>query len=180
MPLKFVPKGPINNNPALVQIMAWRRLGDKPLSEPMMVRVPTHICVTRPQWVKHPHDPGVAGNYWFWRPSNKTSKLRFTGLCERYPPVTGGFPSQRASYAENYSIWWHHHEQLARAKINWSLPFYRWWSEYCGKHSNVLASACYFWYFWYTPFWIDMYIYLKVQKCLLNVISYQVTKHYLP
>ena len=23
--LKFVPKGPINNNPALVQIMAWRR-----------------------------------------------------------------------------------------------------------------------------------------------------------
>ena len=35
--LKFVPKGPINNIPALVQIMAWRRPGDKPLSEPMMV-----------------------------------------------------------------------------------------------------------------------------------------------
>ena len=52
--LKFVPKGPINNIPALVQIMAWRRPGDKPLSEPMMVRLPTHICVTRPQWVK-PH-----------------------------------------------------------------------------------------------------------------------------
>ena len=49
--LKFVPKGPINNNPALVQIMAWRRSGDKPLSEPIMVRLPTHICVTRPQWV---------------------------------------------------------------------------------------------------------------------------------
>ena len=49
--LKFVPKGPINNNPALVQIMAWRRPGDKPLSEPMMVRLLTHICVTRPQWV---------------------------------------------------------------------------------------------------------------------------------
>ena len=31
--------------------MAWRRSGDKPLSEPMMVRLPTHICVTRPQWV---------------------------------------------------------------------------------------------------------------------------------
>ena len=50
--LKFVPKGPINNNPALVQIMAWRRPGDKPLSESMLVRLPTHICVTRPQWVK--------------------------------------------------------------------------------------------------------------------------------
>ena len=49
--LKFVPKGPINNNPALVQIMAWRRPGDKSLSEPMMVCLPTHICVTRPQWV---------------------------------------------------------------------------------------------------------------------------------
>ena len=49
--LKFVLKGPINNIPALVQIMAWRRPGDKPLSEPMRVRLPTHICVTRPQWV---------------------------------------------------------------------------------------------------------------------------------
>ena len=34
--LKFVPKGPIKNIPALVQIMAWRRPGDKLLSEPMM------------------------------------------------------------------------------------------------------------------------------------------------
>ena len=45
--LKFVPKGPINNIPTLVQIMAWRRPGDKPLSEPMMVSLPKHICVTR-------------------------------------------------------------------------------------------------------------------------------------
>ena len=50
--LKFVPYGPINNIPALVQIMAWPRSGDKPLSEPMVGRLPTHICVTRPQWVK--------------------------------------------------------------------------------------------------------------------------------
>ena len=50
--LKFVSKGPINNIPALVQIMAWRRPDDKPLSEPMMVCLLTHICVTRPQWVK--------------------------------------------------------------------------------------------------------------------------------
>ena len=47
--LKFVPTGPINNIPALVQIMAWRRPGDKLLSEPMMVSLLTHICVTRPQ-----------------------------------------------------------------------------------------------------------------------------------
>ena len=36
--LTFVPKGPINNNPVLVQIMAWRRIGDKPLSEPIMTQ----------------------------------------------------------------------------------------------------------------------------------------------
>ena len=47
--LKYVHNGPIDNNPALVEIMAWRRSGDKPLSQPMMISLPTHICVTRPQ-----------------------------------------------------------------------------------------------------------------------------------
>ena len=47
--LNFVPKGPIDNIPALFQIMAWHRRGDKPLSEPMMVSSLTHICVTGPQ-----------------------------------------------------------------------------------------------------------------------------------
>ena len=51
--LTFVPKGPINNIPALVQTMSWRRSGDKPLSEPMMVSLLTDICVTRAQWVKN-------------------------------------------------------------------------------------------------------------------------------
>ena len=41
--LKFVPKGPINNIPALVQIMACRLPGDKPLSEPLMVRLSRHV-----------------------------------------------------------------------------------------------------------------------------------------
>ena len=49
--LKFVLKGLINNIPALVRIMAWRHPGDKPLPDPMMVSLLTHICVTRPQWV---------------------------------------------------------------------------------------------------------------------------------
>ena len=50
--LKYVLYCPINNMSALVQVMAWRRPGDKPLTEPMVVRLLTHICVTRPQWVK--------------------------------------------------------------------------------------------------------------------------------
>ena len=49
--LKFVPKCPINNIPALVQVMAWRRPGDKPSSEPMMASLLTHICSSRSQWV---------------------------------------------------------------------------------------------------------------------------------
>ena len=44
--LKFVPKGPINNIPALVQIMVWCHPGDKLLSEPMVISLPTlHIYV---------------------------------------------------------------------------------------------------------------------------------------
>ena len=36
MSQKFVPKNPINKKTTVVQIMSWRRTGDKPLSEPMM------------------------------------------------------------------------------------------------------------------------------------------------
>ena len=50
--VKFVPNGLINNFPPLVQIMSWRRPGDKALSEPMVVSFLTHICVTWHQWVK--------------------------------------------------------------------------------------------------------------------------------
>ena len=49
--LKFVPKRPINNIPALVQIMAWHRPGDKPLSEPMMVTL-FYFCACKTlQWL---------------------------------------------------------------------------------------------------------------------------------
>ena len=70
--LKFVPKGPIKNIPALVQIMAWRRPGGKPLSEPMLVSLTTHICVTRPQWVNH----------WFrWRFVFCTAPSHYQNQC---------------------------------------------------------------------------------------------------
>ena len=45
--VKFVPSVPINTLPTLVHIMARRRPGDKPLSEPLMVSLLTHICVTQ-------------------------------------------------------------------------------------------------------------------------------------
>ena len=51
--LKFVPKFPINNILALVQIMPWHWPGNETLSEPMMVCLSTNICITQPQWVKY-------------------------------------------------------------------------------------------------------------------------------
>ena len=70
--LKFVP--PINNIPALVQIMAWRRPGDKPLSGPIMVRLPTHICVTQPQWVNYNLGLWFATYFYMLKPEKKYGK----------------------------------------------------------------------------------------------------------
>ena len=57
------------------------------------------------------HQPrGCLLNRLFRRKSKKTSKLRVTGLCAGNSPGTGEFSAQMASYAENVSIWWRHHE----------------------------------------------------------------------
>ena len=53
--LKFISNVQINYIPTLVQIMAWHRQGDKPLSEPMMANLLTYICVPRSQWVNFIH-----------------------------------------------------------------------------------------------------------------------------
>ena len=60
--LKFVPHGPINNNPALVQIMNLRQLGDKPLSEAMMAFWRTYASLgfnelNKPVFSYHQIDP---------------------------------------------------------------------------------------------------------------------------
>ena len=69
------------------------------------------------QWRHNEHD-GVSNdqlcdclhNRLFRCRSNKTSKLRVTGLWAGNSPVTGEFPTQRASNAENISIWLRHHD----------------------------------------------------------------------
>ena len=66
-------------------------------------------------WLHNDHD-GVSNhqphdcllNLLFKRRSKKTSKLHVTGLCAGNSPVTSEFPAQRASNAENVSIWWRH------------------------------------------------------------------------
>ena len=68
------------------------------------------------QWRHNEHDgapnnrrPDCLLNRLFRRRSKKTSKLRVTGLCEGNSPVTGEFPTQRASDVENVSIWLRYH-----------------------------------------------------------------------
>ena len=100
--LMVVPKGPINNIPALVQIMAWRRSGDKPLSEPMMVSLPTHICVTRPQCV----------NSLYSLSTNKYQSNISLTFCEGNSAVIGRLPSQRDSYTESVSMSWRRQEHI--------------------------------------------------------------------
>ena len=52
--LKLVPRSPIDNKPALVQVMAWRWTGDEPLPEPMMTQfTDTYIYSTRGDQLSH-------------------------------------------------------------------------------------------------------------------------------
>ena len=53
---KFIPKNQINNIPAL---SPGRR---KPLSEPLMIIILSHLCVTRPQWINFTLEPDVQYN----------------------------------------------------------------------------------------------------------------------
>ena len=119
--LKFVPKDPINNIPALVQTMAWRRPGNKPLSEPMLVSLLTNICVTRPRWVKM--CVSQVSPRWrclsllvsqittrlfvhhFLRLTTKNMNVPFWRFIAVWnPPTTGGIPTQKVPNEENISM----------------------------------------------------------------------------
>ena len=65
---------------------------------------------------RQPHDCLL--NRLFRHRSKKTSKPRVTGLCAGNSPGTGEFPAQRASYAENVSIWWRHHEEDHKCRMH--------------------------------------------------------------
>ena len=110
----------------------------KDTSNGMIVRVLSNYYTL--QWLHNGRD-GVSNhqphdcllNRLFGRRSKKTSKLRVTGLCAGNSPVTGEFPAQMASNAENVSIWWRHHD-LARNKI---LPCLRWKNSYDRSHRHI-------------------------------------------
>ena len=103
--LKFVPKGPINIIPALVQIMARRRPGRKPLSEPMMGSLLTHTCVTlhsslHIQIATHLY---CRSEMFFY---NKYD-LQTTLLILRNSSISGGLKPQSITVLESGSWQWH-------------------------------------------------------------------------
>ena len=80
----------------------------------------------------------------FRRRSKKASKLRITGLFVGNSQVTGEFSAQRASNAEFFSIWWHHHDNGPR----YIKSFVSWWqatdgSMDAGPHSNIKSVFLY-------------------------------------
>ena len=107
---------------------AWHTAGDKPLPEAMIAWF-TDSCMSRQsqmswneyalQWRHNERDSASNHqphhcllNRIFRRRSKKTSKVRVTGPCVGNSPVTGEFPAQIASNAENVSIWWRHHGNI--------------------------------------------------------------------
>ena len=104
-----------------------------------------------------PHDCLL--NRLFRQRTKKTSKLRVTGLCAGNSPATGEFPAQRASYAEDVSIWWRHHAMcdqsprdfLLQSTTGWTMTwlhddfikwkhFPRYWSFVRGIHRSPVNS----------------------------------------
>ena len=110
--LKFVPKSQINNNPSLVQIMAWRRSGDKPLSEPMMVSLVTHICVTRPQWIKEHSRNHADGSWWI--------------LPDGTKPLTETMLTYHQSIFVSFTWQWFYRMCSTYQFIKWVWKFHLW------------------------------------------------------
>ena len=84
--------------------------------------------------------------------SKKTLKLRVTGLCAGNSPLTGEFPTQRASNAENISIWWHLMQSLVESDIDFihALDHEHSWQKYsivCRIHDTLSMCG------WYMTSW---------------------------
>ena len=94
----YVIHSPIMFEDASLTPLLWRQNGHNGVSNHQL-----HDCLL---------------NRLFNRRSKKPTKLRVTGLCVGNSPVTGTFPAQMASHAENVFIWWRHH---AVAIVWWDL-----------------------------------------------------------
>ena len=86
-----------------------------------------------------PHDCLL--NRLYRRRSKKTSKLRVTGLCTGNSPVTGEFPTQMASNAENVSIWWRQHDP-GLIQLHFQMGWFCWVFTVVSEQFSSLNGAC--------------------------------------
>ena len=98
-------------------------------------------CVSNHQ----PHD--CLFNRLFRRRSKKTSKLHVTGLCEGNSLVTGEFPTQRASNAENVSIWWRHHGFILLEVHAFCMLGNQYWYQFSLSLFLLLNEQSNWWWF---------------------------------
>ena len=126
-------------------------------------------------------------HYWH-RLFRRRSKPHVTDLCEGNPPVTGGFPSQRASDVENVSIWWRHHINyiLVAKKPNISLsavsklPAFSWMTRvfsypnpHCRIHNSVFLNEtgeqAHLLPNKVSAFWFRFWMFLTIQ--MINILA---------
>ena len=108
---QFFPSSPAGN----CLLMLWRAARSLSIYQLNWLWRKDHKDMVTPQLRHNGHD-GVLNHQphdcllkrLFRHRSKTTSKLRITGLCEGNSPIIGEFPAQRASNAENVSIWWRH------------------------------------------------------------------------
>ena len=123
--------------------MAWRRPGDKPLSEPVMVRSPTHICVARPQWVNSLRPSDTCMHH-----QTRPSLVQIMPCCQAIiwtnaSLLSIGYISQK--FDSNYNDF--------SLQIDLNMLSASWHPFYLSLNVSVLVSAlrC-FKYFKYFPF----------------------------
>ena len=147
-------------------MMAWRRLGDKPLSEPMVVKLPMHICVTRPQWINT------------WKPQ------KWLRSCKQHLQI---------NFIEKKIVFWFnfHWGSFLRVKLAINLHLLRYWlggeqvaSQYWNqwRRPTSLAQICVTRPKWVNSLWPNDAIWWhRSRSTLVQVMAWcrQATSHYL-
>ena len=121
-------------------------------------------------------------NRLFRRRSKKTSKPRVTGLWGGNSPGTGEFAAQMASYAENVSIWWCHHDPQDNTHRMTSTA----WQPQGDTHRMTLTHPPWtkwppFWQttFWNAFSWMKSFVFLlKFHWILFLMVQLIITQHW--
>ena len=117
-----------------------------------------HMAICSLQWRHNEHDdvsnhqPYDCLDRLFRRRWKETSKLRASALYVGNSPVTGEFPTQRASNAGNVSIWWHHHFCALKNRAIDERPLYGVWQWHL-KYVHIILAERFIHCYWMKSKW---------------------------